>query len=102
MVTQPFALRQPSRLGADLLMRLLRRAQVAGQALLGSGAQMGGLLEGLPRLLRQSGNGTADLQQLRFGVAHQLDEDFALAPALAPEAAHDLVQFVLPLRGLRL
>ena len=63
---------------------------------------MGGLLEGLLRFLCQSGNGTADLQQLRFGVAHQFHEDVALSTALAPKAAHDLLQVVLQLRGLRL
>jgi hypothetical protein len=35
-------------------------------------------------------------------VTHQLDEYFALSTALAAKAAHDLVQVVLQLRGLRL
>jgi hypothetical protein len=32
-----------------------------------------------------------------FGLADQLDEDFALAPALAAKAPHDLLQGLLQL-----
>ena len=44
------------------------------------------------RLLGPGLNGSAEGQQLPFGLAYQRDEDFALAPALPPKTPHDLVQ----------
>lgn len=35
-----------------------------------------------------------------LGLAHQVDEDFALATALSAKAAHDLVQALAQLLGL--
>jgi hypothetical protein len=63
---------------------------------------MGRCLEGLVRLLHQRGDGAATFSQLRFGLAHQLHEDFALTSALAAKAAHDFLQVVLELLGLAL
>jgi hypothetical protein len=36
-----------------------------------------------------------DLKQMLFGLPHQRNKDFPLAPALPPKAAHDLVEVVL-------
>ena len=94
-VGQLFAVGQSSRLCTDLLMRPLRCAQVACQALPLGRAQRGRVLEGLLRLQRQRGDGAAHLQQLCFRLAHQLHEDFALPPALSAKAAHDFLQVVL-------
>lgn len=101
-VGQLLALGQPSGLGADLLMRLLGCAQCACQALPLGCAQMGRLLEGLVCLLRQCSDGAIQFSQLRFGVAHQLHEDFALTSALATKAVHDFLQIVLECLGLAL
>jgi len=43
-------------------------------------------------LLSPDLNALTQLSQSMFGVTDQLDEDFALASALAAEAAHDLLQ----------
>ena len=61
---------------------------------------MGGALEALLGSLGQGGNGTATFQQLLFSLAHQGDEDFALAATLAAKAAHDLGEGVLQALGL--
>jgi hypothetical protein len=42
------------------------------------------------------------LQQLRFSLADQAHEDFALAPALPAKAAHDLLEVVVKRLGLAL
>jgi hypothetical protein len=39
---------------------------------------------------------------LRFGVAYQFYEDFALPPALAAKAAHDLLEVLVQRVGLAL
>lgn len=83
-------------------MRLDDLAQMACQAFLSGGTQMGGLVESLLCFLRELSNSAADLQELRFGVAYQFHEDFALPSALAAKVAHDLLQVVLKLLGLRL
>ena len=101
-VTQTLALGQAARLLADLVMRFDGGAQIACQALLSGGAQMGGLVEGLLCFLRELSDGAADLQELPCGVAYQFHEDLALPPALATKAAHDLLEGVLKLLGLRL
>jgi hypothetical protein len=36
-----------------------------------------------------------------FGLTHQVDEDFALAPTLTTETSHDFLQTVMALSGLR-
>ena len=41
-----------------------------------------------------------EVQQVPFGLAYQLDEDFALAPALTAKAVHDLVQALVQLLRL--
>jgi hypothetical protein len=43
------------------------------------------------RRLRQHGDGAAQCSPLRFCLAHQLHEDFALTSALATKAAHDFL-----------
>jgi hypothetical protein len=43
-------------------------------------------------LLRPGLNGMAQLSEMPLGLAHQFDEDFALATALLAKATHDLVQ----------
>ena len=48
-------------------------------------------------LLGPGRNATAQVQQVLFGLAHQRDEDFALAPAPAAKATHDLVQGLVEL-----
>jgi hypothetical protein len=58
------------------------------------------LREHLLGLLRQGLNRRAQVQQLRFGLAHPFHEDFALAAALPAEAPHDLVQCLLEVVGL--
>jgi hypothetical protein len=87
---------------ADLLMRLLCRAQCSCPALPLGLAQLRRSLKALLGLLRQRGNGAADFQQLRFGVAHQLHEDAALSTALAPKAAHHPLEVLLEHAGLGL
>jgi len=101
-VAQPLALRQPTRLFADIVMRLQRCPQVAHQAFTLVLGQMGRALEALLCGLGQRGNGAAQRQKLLFGVAHQADEDFALASALAAEAAHDLFEVLVERVGLAL
>ena len=52
------------------------------------------------RLLGPGLNGPPEVQQVPFGLAHQRDEDFALAPALPTKASHDLVQGLTQLTSL--
>ena len=40
---------------------------------------------------------TAQIQQVLFGLTHQFDEDFALAPALTTKATHDFLQGLVQL-----
>jgi hypothetical protein len=51
------------------------------------------------RRLRQQGDGAAQCYPLRFCLAHQLHEDFALTSALATKTAQDFVQGVLERLG---
>jgi len=91
-LTELFALGQALRLFGDLPMRVARGLQVASQALALRLAQVGVLVQERLCLLGPERNGTAQLQQVLCGLAHQRDQDFALAPALAAKATHDLVQ----------
>jgi hypothetical protein len=60
------------------------------------------LVEALLCLLGKRGQGLPQLQQLLFGLADQFHEHFALPPALAAKAAHDLLQLRLEVKGLGL
>ncbi len=91
-VLQPFALGQTLGLFRDLPMGNAGGFQVAQQALalgLTEGSRV--VQEGF-RLLGPGLNGPAESQQVPFGLAHQRDEDFALAPALPTKTPHDLLQ----------
>lgn len=88
---QAFALGQLPRLFGDLVMGLQGLAQVTDKAFTDSGAPLGSLLKMLLGVGGELNKGAARLQQLPFGLAHQLDKDVALSPALASKAAHDLV-----------
>ena len=61
---------------------------------------MGRLLEGLVCLLRERGDGAAKCSQLRFGLAHEFHEDFALTSALAAKATHDFGDLLVEAVGL--
>jgi hypothetical protein len=50
------------------------------------------VVQALSGLLAPGINGLPQGSQVPFGVAHQRDEDFALASTLAAKAAHDLLQ----------
>jgi len=69
----------------------------AGTVALG---ELGHALQALLGGLRQRCNGAAQRQKLLFGLAHQADEDFALATALPAKAAHNLLKIVP--QGVRL
>ena len=56
--------------------------------------------EEIGRFLCPGLNATAHVQQVLFGLAHQFDEDFALAPALPAKATHDLLQVLAQLMRL--
>ena len=63
-------------------------------------AQVGVLVQERFGLLGPGRNGTAQVQQVLFGLAHQRDEDFALAPALAAKATHHLLEVLAQLMYL--
>lgn len=82
-------------------MGITRGFEVTQQALtlgLMEGRRM--VQEGV-RLLSPRLNGLAEGQQLPFGLTHQRDEDFALAPALPPKTPHDLLQGLVQRMRLR-
>ena len=101
-LTQWLALRELLRLSADSVMGLERCLEVVFHTLALPRRQMGCVLERVLRGLGQGGNGASQLQELLFGLAHQADEDFAVAPALAATAAHELLERVVERVGLRL
>ena len=76
--------------------------QLPGQAVTLMLGEMGGLLETMLRGLGESGNGTAHLQQLLFGLAHDRHQDFAVPATLAAKAAHAALEVVVECVGLRL
>ncbi len=99
-VLQPFALGQTLGLFHDLPMGSAGGFEVAQQALalgLTEGSRV--VQKGL-RLLGPGRNGLAEGQQVPFGLAHQRDEDFALAPTLPPKAPHNLLQGLVQLMRL--
>ena len=96
-LTELFTLGQALRLFGDLPMRVARGLQVTQQALALRLAQVGVLVQERFGLLGPGRNATAQVQQVLFGLAHQRDEDFALAPAPAAKATHDLVQGLVEL-----
>ncbi len=99
-LTQLFALGQALRLFGNLTMRVAGALQVAKQALALCLTQVGVLAQKRFRFLAPELNRVAQLQQLTFSLAHQLDEDFALPPALTAETAHDLLQGLVQRRRL--
>ena len=101
-VAQLLPLGQPTRLLADIMMGLQGCLQVAPQAFTLVLGQRGRTLEALLCSLCQHANGASQLQKLLFGLAHQADEDFALASALVAKAAHDLFEVVVERVGLAL
>lgn len=80
-------------------MGVHRGAQLPEPALALGLTQLGRLVEALLGLLGQRGQGLPQLQQLLFGLADQLHEHFALPPALATTAAHDLLPLRLEVKG---
>ena len=67
--------------------------QVVAQAFTLVLGERGRALEALLRSLCQGGNGAAQLQELLFGLAHQRHgRTSALTAALAPKAAHNLLE----------
>jgi hypothetical protein len=99
---QSLALGEATRLRADSAMGLQRYLQVALHALPLALGQMSRALEALLGRLGQCSDGASQCQKLLFGLAHQADEDFALAPALAAKAAHDLGEILVERVGLAL
>ena len=100
-LAQLFALGQALRLFDDLTMGVAGRRQVAQQALTLSLSELGALVQEVFGLLGPRLDRLAQAQQVPFGLAHQLDEDFALAPALTAEASHDFLQTLMQLMSLR-
>ena len=78
-------------------MRVASGLQVATQALALDRTQGGRLVEEIVRFLGPGLNATAQVQQLLFRLAHQCDEDFALAPALPAKATHNLFEVLAQL-----
>lgn len=99
---ESLALGQPTRLVADSVIGRQGGLQLTPQAFPLVRGHTGGALEALLGSLGQGDNGAAMRQELLFGLAHQADEDFALAAALAAKAAHDLRKGVVERLGLRL
>ena len=63
---------------------------------------MGGALETVLRRIGVCHEGLSQVEQVLFGLAHQAEEDFALAPTLPTKTMHELLQSTLELVGLRL
>jgi hypothetical protein len=63
---------------------------------------MGGTLEPVLRRMGAGHDGLSKVEQVFFSLAHQAEEDFALATTLPTKAVHDFLQGVLELVGLRL
>ena len=76
--------------------------QLPGQAVTLTLGEMGGPLETVLRGLCEGSHGTAQLQQLLFGLAHDHHQDFALPATLAAKAAHASLEVVVERVGLRL
>jgi len=87
-----FALGQPLRLLGDVPIRVAGGCEIAQQTSTTGLIQVRGLAQEVLGLLGPGGNGTAQFKQLLFGLTHQRDEDFAVAPTLAAKAPHALLQ----------
>ena len=72
-------------------MGITGRLQIAEQTLALRLTHMGVLVQQLLGLLAPTFNGMTEFQELPFRLAHQLDENFALASTLPAKAAHDLL-----------
>ena len=84
-----FALGQPCGLLADVRMAAHRRVERLAKRLR-VGAHRGRLCQEVLSLLRKRFDRLAQLQELLFGVAHQLHEDLPLSATLATKTPHDL------------
>ena len=82
-------------------MGLQRGLQVAPPAFALALGQMGRAVDAVLCGLGQGGNGATTLSQRLFRVAYQRHEDFALPPALAAKATHDLLEILVERTGLR-
>lgn len=83
-------------------MRVAGGFQVATHARALGLTQVGSLVQACFGILCPVCNGTPQVSSLSCGLAHQRDEDCALAPALTATAPHDLVQgLVQRVRGGR-
>jgi hypothetical protein len=73
-------------------MRVAGGCQVATQALARGLTQVGILVQECFGIRCPVFTGVPQVSSLSFGLAHQRDEDFALAPALTAKAPHDLLE----------
>ena len=94
---QLFALGQAPRLLGDLPMRVAGGFQVTTQALTLRLTQGAVLMQARLGVLGPGLYATAQIQQVLFGLTHQFDKDFALAPALTTKATHDFLQGLVQL-----
>ena len=85
----------------DVPMRVAGGLQVAKEARTLRFTQVGVVMQELFRFLGPGLKGTAQVQQVPLSLAHQVDKDFALAPALAAKPPHHLLQSLMQLMGLR-
>ena len=92
-----FTLGQAPRLLGDLPMRVAGSCQVTTQALTLRLTEGAVLTQARVGVLGPGLHATAQVQQALFGLTHQLDEDFALAPALTTKATHDFLQGLVQL-----
>jgi hypothetical protein len=101
-VPQPFAMDEPSRLCGNVIMGAQGLPQLRGHTLalglterLDTGQlHLGGLC--------QSDDRGPESEQARFRLAHQAQEDLALATTLATKAAHDLLEVFVEAVGMAL
>ena len=85
---EAFALSQLARLCLDTLMVLKGGLKLAGQALTFGGIDRGSVLQMSLGAGRPDGKRLAQRQQMAFGLTHDVDENSALASALAAETTH--------------
>ena len=101
-VVELLALGEPRGLPADGLLGAHRRAQLPGKTLALGLTQRLCLCKTLLGLVGKGFDGLAKCQELRCGVAPQLDQDRRVASAAAAKAPHDFVDLVLEAVGLLL
>jgi len=99
---QRLALGEAARLGGDLLRGREDRWELSVQACPLTLRQMSRPLYALRCGPRQLHHRLSALQQLRFRLAHHPHKHFALAPALATKAVHELGEVVLEVLRLGL